>query len=205
MRAIVAISCLLVACGSDDAVVVTPDFASTASDLSVPMSDDLARANDDDMSCTPSPWDGGTANDAAGFCDNTPIAGTCVQTVFAKIAACFAPAGCCTSTGSIELDVHYANGARWRRMDPEIFWSMPGEACGAYRLGAAPVDFALGGYRIIAEDGSYFDYYASGDVVCSDGSSFYVGDLGSTCPDIKPFFFPPPNFPACGTPTCCAP
>jgi hypothetical protein len=176
MRHIVALCALaLVGCGDD----FTPptDLAVVPLDLSPAGARDLADLTPlPPWLCpyTPDAWTPPTTPvDAGVFCAGTPIDGTCVQAFFAKIAACFQPAGCCTLGPNIHEKVDWASGAHyyWYATEDQLWYSQGGAACG----GQSSPSFGVSG-QWTGPDGSAL-------TVTPAISRYSFGPFDATCPD----------------------
>ncbi len=194
-----------IACAAcDDAVTPPPDLAAPA-DLAAPV-DDLAVARDfahgppDMVACSYPPDAFGPAPDAAGFCDGTPLAGTCAQAFFARARACFHPAGCCQTTGSNTVRRTWESGATYYEALAVSEWRLTQDQfiCAASSDSTTP-----NAYRWTASDGSELPYFdpATGELHCPDGTQLNVGTDGQ-CADLAALLRLPP----CQvTANCCVP
>jgi len=151
--------------------------------------------------------------DAAGFCDGTPLAGTCLQPLFQRFAECFVPAGCCTEWGANSVRVEWASGAE---LDSDTLNF--GDRYYGRTLGPGNYTSCL--HAIRRSDGQGYDFHfpdttvtinpTTGDVTCSDGSQVNIGlnlgdcgALNSILGDVR--LHSPIDFTKCQSATCCTP
>ncbi len=195
-----------IACAAcDDAATPAPDLAA-ATDLAAPVDDlavgpDFAHGPPDMVACSYPPDAFGPAPDAAGFCDGTPLAGTCAQAFFARVRACYRPAGCCQASGSNRLYLSYQSGAGYYFNMQVSQWSLRQDG---YTCAESPDDTAPDPFHWRADDGSEIPYFdpRSGELHCADGTQLNVGAYG-TCPALHDLLFPFPV--SCWTSSCCVP
>jgi hypothetical protein len=116
--------------------------------------------------------------DAGGFCDGTPLAGTCAQAFFARVADCFNPAGCCVGTGSNTVLRGWESGANYRFGMADRQWSLSqnGVSC----AGNFPSSATTAPMKWTASDGSELPFFdpTTGELHCPDGSQTNVGAYG---------------------------
>lgn len=200
MRVALFVACFaLTGCGDDDTIeTLSPDLSATA-----PL--DLARGpNDlgtipDQNGCFYPPDAFGPPLDAGGFCEGTPLAGTCAQTFFAKLASCFQPAGCCQADGSNTLYRSWQSGAHYIfRMGTSYYSFSQNDIQCASSLGTEIQPY----HQWTASDGStiIFDP-ATGALTCPGDAQINVGAYGS-CPALEALLH---QFQCPATPDCCTP
>jgi hypothetical protein len=204
MRHFAALLCacaLFAACDDDSAVdlAVSTDLA-MGPDLAAP---DLASMVDMAVLCRPEMEF--PPPDAAGFCDGTPLAGTCAQAFFARVAACYNPAGCCIGDGMNTVYRSWESGAHYSYSLATSRWMLTQNGMGC----ASSVDSTLpNALQWSGPDGSELPFFDpnTGELHCPDGSQLNVGPFGQ-CPELqrllKPF-----QFYSCQSPynaTCCTP
>jgi hypothetical protein len=186
--------------GADDLAMPLYDFA-TVHDLAT---SDLTAAPPE--MCVPNPPDAFDVSvDAGGFCAGTPIAGTCVQTFFAKLAECFVPAGCCRNgPGSITVTMAWESGAYYSTyaIDQERHYAMINQSCANSRRSGLPDTD-----RWVGADGSTLALVLStGVLTCPDGSTVNIGTLSGQCAELDALLHPAPPL-GCfqAFPNCCVP
>jgi hypothetical protein len=195
---LVALLTLAASACDDGATVASADLAAPVDGLEIAA--DLASLRDlaSAEMCTPATHAFDLTVDTAGFCAGTTLAGTCVQTFFARIAACFVRAGCCqVGPSAMHRSVAWESGAAYTNQVGIGPWqySMAGTSCGGGYT-SVQTDYWTG------PDGSKLTYTTpSGAVTCPDGSAINVGNLGGQCAELDDLL--QPWHPLQCSPACC--
>ena len=132
-----------------------------------------------------------------GFCKGTTVEGTCAQSYFTGVAACWNAAGACTQMmDASATTLCWASGARtvigsYQMGVVPVTWAMNGMTCmtgnGSLSKGGNGMSFKYdlmaGGQHLVFDDGT-------GDVTCADGSSVNIGANEGGCAALHQIFHP---------------
>ena len=163
------------------------DGHSVVEDLSLSLEPDLPFARD--LARNVDVGLDSSAPDASSFCANGPATGTCAQTFFAAVGACFQPLGACQND-STKIELCWTNGASMVFVVPAtgpylVTYATSGRTCMIDSVAITPVIHTL------SANGQMLIYNTStGDVTCPDGSHANIG-TNYGCTDIYTLFNPP--------------